>query len=201
MTWTRLSDDFADKPGIVELSDAAFRTLVEGLVYGNKHLTDGWMPKAVAQRALTHHDAQTLAELLAGGHVADEGESWRFDWSDQETAQTVTDRAKRNAQFQAEWRERKALCRDGDHSKCKNCAYVREHGTPHVKPNVSPDVSTDVRPYVTEPLPDPSPTIAKRGRGGPAPAGAERTGACTECSLPHAGRRHADGHEYQAAKP
>lgn len=41
MTWTRLDDNFADDEEVWDLSDAAFRLYVSGLLFCNRRLTDG----------------------------------------------------------------------------------------------------------------------------------------------------------------
>lgn len=48
--WARLTVDFADSPKVAGLSDAAFRTLVEMILWSRKMMTDGVIPSSVARR-------------------------------------------------------------------------------------------------------------------------------------------------------
>ena len=46
--WARLTVDFADSPKIAALSDAAFRTLVEMILWARRMETDGVIPRTYA---------------------------------------------------------------------------------------------------------------------------------------------------------
>lgn len=70
MTWTKLSDDFADE--CWTLTDPAFRLLVEMLNYSNKKLLDCVIPKDEFRRFAKRPEA--LKELLDGGWAIDLGE-------------------------------------------------------------------------------------------------------------------------------
>ncbi len=72
MTWTKLSDDFADDCD--SLSDRAFRLHVEGLVWNNRKLRDCWLPKDDLRRFATHPDA--VQELLDTGWWSDDGDAY-----------------------------------------------------------------------------------------------------------------------------
>ena len=74
MTWTKLSDDFADD--CYTLSDPAFRLHVEGLLWSNRKLLDLNLEKKVLQRWATHPDAVT--ELVESGWWTDEGDHYRI---------------------------------------------------------------------------------------------------------------------------
>lgn len=72
--WAVLTVEFPDHPKIEVLSDAAFRTLVEMILWSRKNLTDGVVPaKVVAKRwaktkmeaeLLTQSDSDLLTDLL-----------------------------------------------------------------------------------------------------------------------------------------
>lgn len=64
--FARLDLDYADHPKIVALSDAAFRAHVEMILYARKYMTDGVIPKRVANRFGT----ESLSELLANDEKA-----------------------------------------------------------------------------------------------------------------------------------
>lgn len=72
MTWTKLSDDFADD--CCTLSDAAFRLHVEGLTWSNRKLLDCRIPDAHLRRFATHPEA--VAELLATGWWTEDGDAY-----------------------------------------------------------------------------------------------------------------------------
>lgn len=59
--FARLSLDYADHPKIAGLSDAAFRTHVEMILYSRRYLTDGQIAKQIAKR----WPEQAVSELLA----------------------------------------------------------------------------------------------------------------------------------------
>lgn len=56
----RLDIDYADHPKVVRLSDAAFRAHIELMLYARKYLTDGFIPKRVANRV----GFESVSELL-----------------------------------------------------------------------------------------------------------------------------------------
>lgn len=75
--WARLTVDFADSPKIAGLSDAAFRTLVEMILWSRKMTTDGVIPASVARRrwgAKTQTETHSVTESLTKSgthHVTD----------------------------------------------------------------------------------------------------------------------------------
>lgn len=68
MTWTKLSDDFADEAWT--LSDAGFRLLVEMLNWSNRKLLDLKIPKDELRRFAKCPEA--IQELVAGDWVREE---------------------------------------------------------------------------------------------------------------------------------
>lgn len=75
MTWTKLSDDFADDAW--GLSDAAFRLHVEGLGWSNRKLLDLYIPADDLRRFAKHPEA--VQQLLdAGFWEAVDGETYRI---------------------------------------------------------------------------------------------------------------------------
>jgi hypothetical protein len=70
--WAKFDLGFADHPKIAGLSDAAFRMLVEMILWSRAGLTDGFIPDAVAERkwhidSLTDSGCESLNELLTNG--------------------------------------------------------------------------------------------------------------------------------------
>jgi hypothetical protein len=72
MTWTKLSDDYADD--CYTLSDAAYRLHNEGLVWQNRKLTDLRLEKDLLPRWATRPEAAD--ELVAKGFWTDEGDHY-----------------------------------------------------------------------------------------------------------------------------
>ena len=71
MTWTKISDDFADD--CWTLSDAAFRLHSEGHIWSNRKLLDLRIPKDDLRR---FKNPEAIGELLAGGWWTDEGDHY-----------------------------------------------------------------------------------------------------------------------------
>ena len=63
--WTKLSDDFGEVPPVLNLSDAAYRLYVQGLIYCNRNLTDGLIAEAAVGRLTTTFSKRLVAELTA----------------------------------------------------------------------------------------------------------------------------------------
>lgn len=93
MTWTKLSDDFADDGWT--LSDEAFRLHVEGLVWSNRKLLDLVLSKDDVRRFAKHPEAVT--ELVDGGWWAEAGDDYviRHHGSYQQTRTDVLARQER----------------------------------------------------------------------------------------------------------
>lgn len=75
MTWTKLSDDFLDD--CWELSDAAWRLHVEGLVWSNRKLTDLTLKKNDVLRWAKRPGA--AAELVGCGWWSDRGDHYEIN--------------------------------------------------------------------------------------------------------------------------
>jgi len=73
MTWTKLSDDFGDD--CWELSDAAYRLHVEGLLWSNRKLLDLRIPKSDMRRGWAKHP-EAVGELLSVGWWKSEGDHY-----------------------------------------------------------------------------------------------------------------------------
>ncbi|MBX7452295.1 hypothetical protein GR927_30285 [Mycolicibacterium sp. 3033] len=72
MTWTKLSDDFSDD--CWQLSDAAFRLHVEGLIWSNRKLLDLVLSKDEVQRWAKNPDV--AEELVNRGWWEDRGDHY-----------------------------------------------------------------------------------------------------------------------------
>lgn len=77
MTWTKLSDDFADM--CAGLSDAAFRTHVEGLIWTMKRETGGYLsPRDIRRMAESPHADMAVTELINVGWWTVDGQGYRI---------------------------------------------------------------------------------------------------------------------------
>jgi hypothetical protein len=77
MTWLKLSDDFADK--CADLSDAAFRTHTEGLIWTMRRENGGRLSYRDARRALESLNADdAIKELVACGYWTAESWGWQI---------------------------------------------------------------------------------------------------------------------------
>ncbi|RNL79170.1 hypothetical protein EFL95_09070 [Nocardioides marmorisolisilvae] len=124
MTWTKLSDDFTDRPELLEISRSARMLLIELIVYSNRMLTDGRIAAGAVRRLTDSTDPETeLLELESAGWVTlvENGRAYQVDWSDQESASDVRDR--QDATKERKRRSRKHLA--GDHSLCLPGARCR----------------------------------------------------------------------------
>lgn len=78
MTWTKLGDEFGDQ--CRELSDAAFRTHVEGLLWCMRRETGGWLDTREVRRfAESPHAEMAVAELVACGWWSLDGSGYRIN--------------------------------------------------------------------------------------------------------------------------
>jgi hypothetical protein len=116
VTWTKLGDEFAGET--ISLSDAAFRTHVEALMWSNYRLLDLAVPKRDIKRfAETVDPDQAVKELVEAGWWEDHGAVWwigcRFpDWQ-RDRVQVQHRRAQWSVQKRRQRRHKL-----GDHSLC-----------------------------------------------------------------------------------
>lgn len=135
MTWTRLSDDFADRPELLECSRSARLLHVEALIYCNRQLTDGRIPAVALSRFSDSEcvDAE-IEELIAAG-VWERIHSRALqivDWSGREHQESAEDVHKRQAasqEKQKRYRDRVRRHGERDHAICdpRGCAGRRKH--------------------------------------------------------------------------
>lgn len=125
MTWTKLGEEFGDAAR--KLSDAAFRTHVEALMWSNRRLLDLLIdPDDIRRFAETKHPEEAVAELVDAEWWRDEGEGWfigcKFD--DWQLEKAVIDvRREQSALRQRRHRMHAA----GDHSLCTDrCSVTRD---------------------------------------------------------------------------
>lgn len=77
MTWTKLSDDFGDQ--VAGLSDPAFRTHVEALVWTMRRNTGGMLTERDVRRFAESPDAEAaVKELVALGYWTEEDTGYRI---------------------------------------------------------------------------------------------------------------------------
>lgn len=185
MTWTRLSDDFLDRPDLIEVSRSARLLYVESLVFANRHGTDGFIRRRALRRLTDSPDPETdAAELVTAGvwqTLGDEG--WQVDWSDQIRADEVEAQRSLNRERKERSRRHKA----GDHSMCRPSYCdraprdsLRDPPRDETRDSLrdsSRDPRRDGRPFPSRPgptRPDPSRPLGREGREGK-PATGTRT--------------------------
>lgn len=125
MTWTKLGEEFGDAAR--KLSDAAFRTHVEALMWSNRRLQDLLIdPDDIRRFAETKHPEEAVAELVDAGWWKDEGEGWfigcKFD--DWQLEKTVVDARREQTALR---QRRHRMHAAGDHSICtERCSVTRD---------------------------------------------------------------------------
>ncbi|MSW40985.1 MAG: hypothetical protein F2842_02110 [Actinobacteria bacterium] len=177
MTWTKLSDNFTDRPEVLGLSDSAFRLLVESLVWCNRLLTDGAVSAASLTSISRRGRMKVADELVAAGLWDEDEDGWTVvDFhEDQPTREQVQARRAANNARVSRWREVMAAHTSGDHSGCTSSCRARNA------------VGNGVRNAVGNAYPDPSrPVPSRKGSG---------TGSSDEAALPDGGGIGADDDE------
>ncbi|MDR7385680.1 hypothetical protein [Promicromonospora iranensis] len=177
MTWTRLDDDFNDRPALLAVGRSARLLHVEALVWCNRLLTDGAVPRGALPRLTDSPDLDAdVAELVAAELWEETTDGWQLDWSDQEEAAAVRARQDVRNERQKRYRRRKSKHDSGDHSECdeRYCKQAVTHnGHRHEGGNDDRRV-TPSRPGPSRP--DPKGGTEGRDAGAVAPS-AGATGA------------------------
>lgn len=124
MSWTKLGDEFSDAAR--DLSDPAWRTHIEALLWSNRRALDLTITKNDVRRfAETDNPDAAIAELVETGWWQDLGDGWwigcRFEEWQLERA--VVEHRKR---LNRERVQRARLHKAGDHSKCLPGADCRK---------------------------------------------------------------------------
>lgn len=121
MTWTKLSDNFAERADLENVSRSARWLLIEAMTWCNRNLLDGRISDAGLRRCSDAEDVEALRDELVRAGIfvrADDDTGWVMDWSDQETAELVIARRAARAETQARYRERTSRHKSGDHTMC-----------------------------------------------------------------------------------
>lgn len=167
MTWTRLSDDYADDAQLNSVSRSARHLNTEALCWCNKHLTDGALPAHMLRRITDADDPQAeAAELVTAGLWTETETGWQVDWTAQQTKEKVLAERARNAASHAASRSKGGQMSHRDTSR---------------------DTSRDTRGNpkgVPKSRPDPGP-LRDQGRGGRPASGADAPTA--DAPAPHGG--------------
>jgi hypothetical protein len=140
MTWTRIGDDWTDRPAVLGVSRSARLLLLEMYVYSNRHTTDGRVPEAAIPRLTDAEDWRELLDALAGAELVEqEPPDWLLDWSEQEASEKVHARREFSAARQKRYRDRKERHERGDHGACdpRFCKGVTRNATHNVTHRVT----------------------------------------------------------------
>ena len=90
MTWTRLSDNYTDRPKFEDMSLSACYLDVEALVYCNRLLTDGFLPARKLPRITRSDDPEAdMQELIDSGIWWEVEGGYQREWDDQMLATDV----------------------------------------------------------------------------------------------------------------
>jgi hypothetical protein len=152
MTWTRLSDNYTDRPEFEDMSLSACYLDVEALVYCNRLLTDGFLPAKKLPRITRSDDPEAdMKELIDSGLWWDVEGGYQREWDDQMLATDIeksrADNAERQKRFNEGRRDRETRHAAGDHSRCKPeyCSGARQedkgnltnalHNAPQTRPD------------------------------------------------------------------
>lgn len=143
MTWTKLGDEWPDAARV--LSDAAYRTHVDGLCWSNRRQLDLLIPKSELRRFAETDDPDTaVKELVHAGWWDDRGDGWYIglhfpDW--QLDAATVASRREK----QRERVQRFRLHNIGNHSMCRteHCESAAAAATGNALPDALPGTGRD----------------------------------------------------------
>lgn len=77
MTWSKLDDNLYDHPKALEAGEPATDLFVRGLVYCNRYLTNGRIPKvALAKLSKRDGNEENASALVRAGLWEDDGTSW-----------------------------------------------------------------------------------------------------------------------------
>lgn len=159
MSWTKIDDGILTHPKMQEAEELcpvfAWVLWSKALVYVNQHKLNGRVTKKIAIRLVGAKHAAAAIKALVESRLWDEdGDDWSFhDFEENNlTKEARADKAKRNAENQAAYRERQRLEREAEaaanaeNSKPSVSAYGAE-GKPSVSnnENVSKDVSLPSR--------------------------------------------------------
>jgi hypothetical protein len=140
VTWTKLSDDFSDE--CHSLSDAAFRSHIEGLIWTMRRETDGYItPHDVKRFAESPHAQMAVDELVACGWWEIDGQGYRIrhHMEHQPEPDLIARRREQTAERQKRFRRKKA----GLESPGPLNAASRPDPTRPVPGNASSDASSN----------------------------------------------------------
>lgn len=120
MTWTRTPQEYPSRADVAAVSRSARWLLIEAYSWSNAQLTDGRVPRSILRRISDAADIEgDVAELLREGLMEEREPGFLYlDWSNQEEADVVKDRARRNAEKTKRSRQRRDKHLAGDHADC-----------------------------------------------------------------------------------
>lgn len=111
MAWARIDDAIIDHPKVLEAGEDARDLLIVSIIWCNKHLTDGRVPKAALGILSRKKSAKKNAEALVRvGLWHDEGDAWQLhdylDWNP--SKKEVEEKRNASAERMRKSRERRA---------------------------------------------------------------------------------------------
>lgn len=180
MTWLKLGEEFTVEVANLELSDAAFRTHVEGLAYATDRENDGIFTDREVGRFAESPDAVPAAQELVDKGLWQRREDGKLQiihhMAEQPTAEYLRDKRQVETNRQRRHRETKALEAQGLSPDAIE-AVLRERGIPLAandgkvrKPKASASTSTTVTRDITR-------DVTRDTTRDPERSGTERNGA------------------------
>lgn len=114
MTWFKVDDQLAFHSKAVEAGNTAMGLWVRAGAWAAAHLTDGFVPNRIVI-LLAEGDSSQIESLVAARLWVPRDGGYQFhDWGDQQpTSHDVKERRRRDAERQAEWRDRRKQVRRG----------------------------------------------------------------------------------------
>ena len=159
--FARFDLDYADHPKIGDLSDAAFRAHVEMILYSRKYMTDGHIPKRVANR----FGSEALSELCSNDPRSPslvrnpDGSYTLHGYADMnETRAEIEERSRRNSKNGA--RGGRPSKRAGSSRETQSVTESDSETKPSRKAETETETETEVTPNGVTPL---TPQRGKRG--------------------------------------
>lgn len=144
MTWTKLGDEFSVE--CRDLSDAAFRTHVEGLLWVMKRETGGYLETREVRRfAESPHAEMALTELVSVGWWSIDGQGYRINhhMEHQPEPDLLAKRREAAAERQRRFKRKKAGLEPASESSGHLNASSRPDPTRPVPGNAWPNAVTE----------------------------------------------------------
>jgi len=159
VVWVKLDDGFPEHPKVAGLSDDAFRTHVEFLCYCARRLTDGLIPKRLAE-------SQAACQELLDAGVWDRGEDgsvWVHDYLDMNPSKkTVLHLRKVRSEAGQRGAEKTNRARSAASAAANDAASAPANAAANARQNSRPETRVPIpEPHDPEPAPESTDEISE----------------------------------------